>query len=682
MRNKTVFLLSGIITLIFMQNSDSFCDELPFGVHYQDLTTLHYDNAHIDTMNSILGFNTIHTWVDSASIGDGTDFIRYANHGMKNYPQVNVNSWNYTHSVYAIIQAEDFSNEIRFKLKDSGAAQTEIVDGWFKANPDTNHTPYIILDSLSIKADLRYQIQNLGTHIRYLPAIQMRISPTDLDTVVAYLKVYAGHWWGNNTLYYQDTLGIFPIYSTPFETQNPQLYGFENQNPSWFGWENPAQVDSSYRVMTFQIESTDLCTLWVDYVKIYDVWGKDLIDNHRYDGSILSYVKPANNPWISNSVAAWYINDEPLYCNFMPVAYISKLIMDSTQVPSTVLYNPGVAGIDWTFDGCRPYPNGYDDFLKITGIETPWIDYYPFGGGQLYYDSTLLSGSELRHVNYPGACKCVVGLQRALSEMTWAFDTIATDFFNFDPPKKWFDMPQAMEWRSFDCEMGEETWSRMPTQSEYSCAVFLSLCYGTSGLIDYRWDGYCSEGGTIDNGHTYGFVDPYHDMQKSRLWDCQWKRLNPYIKAIDDIYLNLTWDKAYPVYGDSIAPPGGAWIASINAASCTSEPNPDLGWFHVAEYSGSGNEHYMMLVNRACSQGPYDTLEAPSVIATIRFDKDNLDLGNYVYFIDIAAGTDSANWIGFQDTTYSATMPDGYIPYTITLRAGEGKLIKIAAANN
>jgi hypothetical protein len=38
-------------------------------------------------------------------------------------------------------------------------------------------------------------------------------------------------------------------------------------------------------------------------------------------------------------------------------------------------------------------------------------------------------------------------------------------------------------------------------------------------------------------------------------------------------------------------------------------------------------------------------------------------------------------WVGIPKTTYSAKMPDGTIPYTITLRAGQGKLIKIAQSS-
>ena len=87
-----------------------------------------------------------------------------------------------------------------------------------------------------------------------------------------------------------------------------------------------------------------------------------------------------------------------------------------------------------------------------------------------------------------------------------------------------------------------------------------------------------------------------------------------------------------------------------------------------------------MLVNRACSRGASDSTAAPSVTATVRFNPGVLG-SDYVYIIDLAdslrlAGADTG-WVGIPDTTYTAKMPDGTIPFTTVLGPGEGRLFKI-----
>jgi hypothetical protein len=156
--------------------------------------------------------------------------------------------------------------------------------------------------------------------------------------------------------------------------------------------------------------------------------------------------------------------------------------------------------------------------------------------------------------------------------------------------------------------------------------------------------------------------------------------INPYIKAIDSTYLSLTWNNAYEIDPGS-AMPSGVWLDTIYAVSDT--PNPDLGWFHVGQFTGN-NAKYIMLVNRACSQGENDSTAAPSITATVRFDPRALDW-DYAYVIDLAAtlrlaGADTG-WVGIPETTYSAKMPDGTIPFTIVLGPGEGRLFMIVGTN-
>lgn len=91
-----------------------------------------------------------------------------------------------------------------------------------------------------------------------------------------------------------------------------------------------------------------------------------------------------------------------------------------------------------------------------------------------------------------------------------------------------------------------------------------------------------------------------------------------------------------------------------------------------------------MLVNRACSQGVNDSTPAPSVTAAVKFDANILDM-DYAYIIDLGHSLRHADgdtgWVAIPETTYTATMPDGTIPFTTILGPGEGRLLKIVEAS-
>jgi hypothetical protein len=215
---------------------------------------------------------------------------------------------------------------------------------------------------------------------------------------------------------------------------------------------------------------------------------------------------------------------------------------------------------------------------------------------------------------------------------------------------------------------------RWPTGSEMRCEASIALCYGIRGL--FYWPGDTSSAGNA----TY-FSGLLGRQGYTEAWGKIANYVTPYVKAIDDIYLQLEWQRGYP-YHDGYPenpPPIDAFIDSIFAVSNSPDSNPDLGWFHVGEFD-DGEAYYAMIVNRACSQGPEDPTEAPSITATIRFNDDNLGSEHHYYIIDLATGTDSSDWEGVPETTYTAVMGDGTIPFTTTFRAGEGRLFKIAAA--
>jgi len=181
-----------------------------------------------------------------------------------------------------------------------------------------------VLDSLSFRAYQQYKLPNLGGggFVKYFPSINMKIDTLEVSrgATVATLKVFAGVWWGS---LYVDSM-VLPIYSTPFFNQNPTLYDFGGD---FFTWDTTIvnHFNKNCDFLTFRIESADTCDLWFDYLKAYDVAGKELIEDTIYNARILSYVS-TSNLWVDSSVIGWYLNDEPEYTNFAPIGYISAMI--------------------------------------------------------------------------------------------------------------------------------------------------------------------------------------------------------------------------------------------------------------------------------------------------------------------------------------------------------------------
>jgi hypothetical protein len=102
----------------------------------------------------------------------------------------------------------------------------------------------------------------------------------------------------------------------------------------------------------------------------------------------------------------------------------------------------------------------------------------------------------------------------------------------------------------------------------------------------------------------------------------------------------------------------------------------------VGLFKDSDSTNYFVIVNRACSQDVDDPTEAPPVTAVVRLDP-NLIGSDYALLVDVAESIyvhDDTNglkcWDPIPEITYSAIL-DSTIPFTITLKAGEGRLFKV-----
>jgi len=626
---KFGFFIASLIIIALYDVSHS--DEMPMGAYFQSTITLNSD-SHMHSMHDTLGLNFINP---TFSVLDTNRMKVYAANGMKCVPIVGSEEYHqYSQGHYLIVQAEDDTMAVRFKSKPLGE---DNAGGWWVVGPSSG----IVLDSLYFRSERTRLSQYGGGYIDYLTFLELKIDTAEVSETdtVAFLKIWGGYHWDLDSM----VIDSFPVIADTFFTTNPCLYPFPD-------FRFPVSPEVDHPMFTFS--STGQCSLWIDSIKVFDDWGRDLIDNHSYDALILEYTN-SSNAWVDSTVLSWYLRDEPTYGQFRTCHYVDQLLRDSTGIRGTMLFSNWVAR------------TGYKEFFDLAEPETPWFDFYPFHGGWGGGWNTYYAGTQTSGYNQ--------GLQAALDSflVSPACD-IATMSRQYD--QKFYLTPQAFAGNDKDPDTSLWQW-RMPTESEFSCEVFMNLCYGPSGLMFWKYDGRSDA-----NGYHKGFVDINQEgAPKQPIWYSQRNKVNPYIKAIDDIYLQLAWDRAYYIAPDSTVP-GGAWVDSIAAVSNDTIPNPDSGWFHIGQFTESSNK-YVMIVNRACSQGPTNPDPAPSITASIIFDAEELDLGNYVEIIDLAKGTIFTDWEGTPDTTFCSASSN-IITYSAEFGPGEGRLFKIAGTYN
>jgi hypothetical protein len=285
-------------------------------------------------------------------------------------------------------------------------------------------------------------------------------------------------------------------------------------------------------------------------------------------------------------------------------------------------------------------------WLKLVGEDHVNHDIYPFHGGQPYF------GKDYQTVGvWPSGPLGIWNMY-----LSWVRGEVA------DESKDFWIVLQAHD---------DGTYLRMPTPSELACETFMALAWGAMGLNYYFYQWPSVGNGIID---TRGRpTSLYYELRN---------HIGPYIQAADKFYMPLEWDSCY-VFSPTTTGPSGCYVHSITAKS--GSENPDLGWFQVGQFTKDNtSDKYVMLVNRACNTNG-NTI-APPVTAKIKFDALSLNLGNYVLITDLANSLtkpcSTCDWVGVRRTTYSSKSPDGTIPYTITLQAGEGKLLKISRAGS
>ena len=580
--------------------------EMPFGAYSSQHATTQsiFCDTCLDVIHEVLGFNQFTTGgFDTVQAG------RFASHGIFPHPYgvfftpsfYTQPQQKYDHASYFISHPESTFYYAGFTYT-QGAVREDSF--------------WAYKGSLYMLDNLRLGLTNRMTwladaQLRYSPCLDILIKKQGADdSAIVGIFTVENESFTQNKIRLIDTIYVYDLpdnVETHFALQN-YLTG---QN--YFVVDTLPPSEKAYSVR-FRFQTANACSVFVDYFKLHCQYGNLLIEQNLYRTDIID---STGNPGYDGKILGWMLKDTPQAHNYRPNAYIEDVI--KTAMDAFGWDNP-VRGHPWFNFGSK---YSYKDYVRIAKPEQLWVYCYPTERTTTYTGYSAVYGAAWQsNLNMSVVEPC---------------DSVRSIISYSDSTKSWVYTPQFWFCDSLDaespCYAGEQR--RRLTRSELRCETFMGLCYQPVGLVLWKYDTILDAVPPVETNR--GIIDEYGNPRPG-MYDAVENDINPYIKAIDSIYLDLTWQRAYPYHeGNSeYLPPAEAFVKSISAVSNASAPNPDLGWFHVGEFD-DGEAYYAMIVNRACSRGPSDSTEAPSITATIRFDPTNLGQGNFVYVIDLAA---------------------------------------------
>jgi hypothetical protein len=651
--------------LLFCQASRAFDPyELPYGVY---CTKDWFITDDISALDDTLGINFVYGLSDSNTAPTmsqaGYDVIKWGSADPYNPSRASDYS-------YFKVEAEDAASPIKFETR----LGTVSGDFLVYSGQDT------MLDNLWFRQYPTETYRGSNSRKTFYAQVRLAIDSTGValgDTIgriLVHRQESDASW---------SVRGTIAILATQELLDGDTVEAPSNLIPFWL-----CELGSciwSYKVK-YSFWNSGATTVYLDYFKSYELTGLDIVEGSNLDDEIKAAVAGGWRDYVDN----WWLRDEPQFDHFTTVGKVRSLVNDTTDGSNSITAYL-LSSVRASFDTAQ-MSIGLRSFLQHTGQEKIVINDYPFNGGASSFFTDYTG-----YVDSVGGESGHRGLQKQLELYSCRFfdvvsqeiktDTVLKEFWS--SPQCFFQVCDSSE--GYDPPNTMYRW-RPLTRSEQRLNVYLPLCYHAKGLALWMYHWGFSADLWDPNCDPYSFGFYLSDTERNTaMWDVFANDITPYIKAIDSVYLGLDWQRAYVYKNQIFSPPSGAFISSIWAASIVggliteSDPNvnPDRGWFQAGEFTISDtNDKYLMLVNRACSEGPYDSDEAPAITAIIRLNPVNLALGDHVYVIDIAKSTSysGGQWSPIPETTYTTIMADGTIPFTTIFRAGEGRLFKIVKA--
>jgi hypothetical protein len=666
MKIKYQLLISILLLISAAHAFDPY--ELPYGIY---CTKDWFITNDLTALEDTLGINFVYGITDTSAVklldGAGYDIIKWGSPDPYNPSRASDYS-------YFKVEAEDFDSPIRFETQSydsisngflvSNDSGIMVGDLWFGQYPTNAYRGEQVIGPKEFFIKVRLAIDAAGM-------------TTDSLIGVIYVHRLAGSTW--------EERAAIPIYPDSALLAGDAVEA--PADPISFGLCGQDSCAWDYKVK-YSFWNSGATTVYLDYFKCYEDIGEEIVESTNLDSTIQAAV---TGGW-RDSVDLWWLRDEPRFDHFRTVAKVRGLVNDTLGRGASITAFL-MTSVRASFDTTQ-MAAALRSFLQITGQERVVINDYPFTGGvnTSYFTDYTGYGEWMGQGDQPNTHR---GLQKELELYSQKyFDLVSREVRDGNTLTEFWSSPQCYfqvcdSAQGYDPPNSMYIW-RPPTQAESRVNAYFPLSYGAKGLAlwMYHWGHSSDYWGAWCDPYSFGFY--LSDSQRNTtMWNVFANDITPYLKAIDSVYMGLTWQRAYAYHlsDPSIQPPAEAFVSSIAAISNSPDSNPDLGWFHVGEFTDANGDPYVMLVNRACSRGPSDSTEAPSITATIRLNPDNIDIDSFAYVIDLAHtvvfDTVSDEWTAVPETIYTALMPDNYIPFTTTFRAGEGRLFKIisSAAN-
>jgi hypothetical protein len=260
--------------------------------------------------------------------------------------------------------------------------------------------------------------------------------------------------------------------------------------------------------------------LYVDYVKVYNEDGKNLMDG-SWDSVIIAYV---DSPWVhtpipdgDTAVYRWYMKDQPQSIDcYMPYAYIDTLLKSNP---------PKIPGAQ--FSGNNRDSSYIHEYLLRTNPVEYMIDPYPFGFGSTGSNFQVCIDSLTKWLDYNK--RKALSLNKDLWVAIQAFamcnrrDTSCQGY------------PDSIEYPVdsgiFYC------WRlRDPTPYEVRVQTFLAMCYGADAVMNYRTSYHCGDSTFLETG----LYDQCGDSV-TRKWEEIKNFTGPRVEQLGPIIKDLTW---------------------------------------------------------------------------------------------------------------------------------------------
>jgi hypothetical protein len=320
---------------------------------------------------------------------------------------------------------------------------------------------------------------------------------------------------------------------------------------------------------------------YIDYVKVYDDNGQELIDQRLHNQQIIAYV---SQDWVTTpiqgtgepAVYRWYGRDEPPSIDlYMPHVYIDSLLKEVNQ--ERVLFQAF-----WRFEN----PDEAHEYLLRQNPKDICFDIFPMDDfGHSTTGSTYQQNwsKQIGYVNFAKTEAESLGKDFWLVPQAWTWAKPYTGDCDYYPLIYW-----------------DHTWwcpqQRDPSAYELRLQTFLGLCYGADGILyfNYEWwiDGY----GNLLTG--------LYDLLPGDSSTYKWREIRdftgPRAEKLGSILIHLNWLGACVDSSNDrfdLLGCGDGYLDSIRSHNSVDEPH----WVQVGFFeNATADTSYFMLVNREC----------------------------------------------------------------------------------